>query len=168
MCIFFLDFLHGADSLISHRVMNFFPWLILLHLASTLYMVGLIWFVQVVHYPLHASVGPDSFAMYQKQHMQLTSYVVGPPMLIEAITTAILFAYAPPQFPSWALILGAVLLGCVWLSTAVFQVPLHNQLLSQFNISAHHGLVSTNWIRTLMWSARGILVLWLTSLLIKM
>ena len=160
--------MQASDSLIFDRVMNFFPWLFLLHLGSTLYMVGLIWFVQVVHYPLHASVGPSSFAMYQKQHMQWTSYVVGPPMLIEAVTTLLLFAYTPQQIPSWAPILGLVLLGIVWLSTAIFQVPLHNQLLSQFNISAHQGLVWTNWIRTLMWSARGILVLWLTSLLIKM
>jgi hypothetical protein len=29
----------------------------LLHLAATLYMVGVIWFVQVVHYPLFSKVG---------------------------------------------------------------------------------------------------------------
>jgi hypothetical protein len=30
--------------------------------ASTLFMTGLSWFVQVVHYPLFAAVGPDAFA----------------------------------------------------------------------------------------------------------
>ena len=31
--------------------------LLLVHAASTLFMAGVIWFVQVVHYPLMASVG---------------------------------------------------------------------------------------------------------------
>ena len=33
--------------------------LLLLHAAATLFMTGLIWFVQVVHYPLFARVGED-------------------------------------------------------------------------------------------------------------
>lgn len=32
-------------------------WLLLVHAAVTLYMTGVIWFVQVVHYPLFSCVG---------------------------------------------------------------------------------------------------------------
>ena len=35
--------------------------IVLLQLASTLAMVGLIWFVQVVHYPLFEKVGAGGF-----------------------------------------------------------------------------------------------------------
>lgn len=34
---------------------------LLVCLGSTLYMTGLIWFVQAVHYPLLGEVGPGSF-----------------------------------------------------------------------------------------------------------
>ena len=152
---------------ISNRAMQFSSFLFLLQLGSTLYMVGLIWFVQLVHYPLHGSVGPDHFVLYQQRHMQWTSFAVGPAMLIEAGTTVALFAAPSSLFPSWAPTLGLALLMLVWGSTALFQVPFHNQLLSQFDSSAHQSLVWSNWIRTIGWSARGLLVLWLTSLLLK-
>ena len=151
---------------IATRAMSF-PLLFILQLSSTLYMVGLIWFVQLVHYPLHGSVGAETFALYQQRHMQWTSYAVGPPMLIEAATTLWLFLSPPTQLPSWAFNIGALLLAVVWLSTALLQVPAHNQLLQQFNTHAHHTLVSSNWVRTLAWTARGGLVLWLTFQLIK-
>lgn len=34
------------------------------HLAATFYMVGVIWFVQIVHYPLLEKVGTDRFSTY--------------------------------------------------------------------------------------------------------
>ena len=69
--------------------------LFLLHVGSTLYMMGLIWFVQVVHYPLHAHVGAEQFSNYQHLHMNWTTFVVGPPMLIEMATT-VWFLLEPP------------------------------------------------------------------------
>ena len=139
----------------------------ILHLGSTLYMVGLIWFVQLVHYPLHGWVGTQTFALYQQKHMQWTSLAVGPAMLIEAATTLFLFLYPMQKLPSWAFLVGLILLGIVWLSTAFLQVPAHNQLLHSFNSSAHNTLVWSNWIRTIAWTARGALILWLTLLLIR-
>ena len=147
--------------------MHFSPMLFLFHIASTLYMVGLIWFVQLVHYPLHGSVGVEQFVTYQQRHMQWTSFAVGPAMLIEAGTTVLLCLSPHKDFPLWAVYTGLGLLLLIWLSTAVFQVPFHNQLLSEFNASAHNNLVLSNWIRTFGWTLRGILVIWLTSLLIK-
>ena len=138
-----------------------------LHLGSTLYMVGLIWFVQLVHYPLHAWVGTQTFAQYQQNHMQWTSLAVGPAMLIEAATTLFLFLNPTQNLPSWSFLLGMVLLAIVWLSTALLQVPAHNQLLQSFHPTAHSTLVWSNWIRTVAWTARGVLVLWLTLQRIK-
>ena len=147
--------------------MTFSPVIFLAHIASTFYMMGLIWFVQLVHYPLHGSVGPSHFALYQQRHMQWTSYAVGPAMLIEAATAVLLFVAPAPSFPSWAPSLGLGLLLLVWISTGLLQVPFHNQLLTEFDLQAHNNLVQSNWVRTIGWSARGFLVIWLTFLLIK-
>ena len=62
----------------------------LAHVAATLFMVGLIWFVQIVHYPLFGSVGRGGFAGYSQAHSRLTGFVVGPPMLVEAGTAVAL------------------------------------------------------------------------------
>ena len=63
-----------------------------LHMFSTLAMVGLIWFVQVVHYPLFSSVGQSPFPEYERLHQKRTTLVVAPLMLIEALTATLILA----------------------------------------------------------------------------
>lgn len=138
--------------------------LFLAHLAATLYMVGLIWFVQIVHYPLFARVGEEVFGPYSEAHSRLTSYVVGPPMLVEAATALLLVFRRPEEMPLSLALAGAALVAVIWLSTALLQVPRHTTLGSGFDRSAWRGLVGTNWIRTAAWSARGLLVLWMAAL----
>jgi hypothetical protein len=133
--------------------------ILLAQLAATLFMVGLIWFVQAVHYPLLARVGRDGFAYYEAAHVRLTTWVVGPPMLVEACT-AIAVAWQPPArvWPalSWA---GLFLLLMIWGSTVLLQVPRHDALARKFDAHHHHLLVRTNWIRTIAWTIRGGLVI---------
>lgn len=137
-------------------------WLIALaagHLVATLMMTGLIWFVQVVHYPLFARVGAEAFGAYEQQHMRRTTWVVAPLMLVELATaTAIWFAATPGLL--WNLATGGLaLLAIIWLSTACLQVPCHQQLSSLFTARAVTRLVATNWIRTAAWSLRGLIAL---------
>ena len=131
------------------------------NLVATLYMVGLIWFVQLVHYPLLAQVGKAEFAAFERAHVARTGPVVGPPMLIELATTAGLLVTAPFGVPAGATWLGAALLTIVWGSTALLQVPSHRRLGEGFDARTHRRLVTTNWIRTAAWTARGALVLWM-------
>ena len=139
----------------------------LAHIASTLYMTGLIWFVQVVHYPLHAHVGQKTFLHYQHLHMNWTGYVVGPAMLVELAST-LYFLFNPVHgIPYQAFVTGAVLLFIIWGSTGLLQVPFHNSLLQSFSASAHQKLVLSNWVRTIAWTSRAALVLYMISTLLK-
>ena len=140
--------------------MNYF---LLAHLAATLYMVGVVWFVQVVHYPLFSRVGPEKFSLYSEAHSRLTTYVVGPPMLAEAATALLLVFRRPEGVPLAAALAGLALVVVVWLSTALLQVPRHTTLRSGFDRRAWSGLVLSNWVRTVAWSARGGLVLWMAA-----
>ncbi len=137
--------------------------LLLLHIGATLFMVGLIWFVQIVHYPLFGGVCEEKFVAYAEAHSRLTSRVVGPPMLLEATTTVALLFFRPAEIPAWAAWVGLILLAVIWLSTAFLQVPRHTALGEGFDVSAHRFLVTSNWIRTFGWSARGLLVLWMVA-----
>ena len=136
---------------------------LLVHLAATLFMVGVIWFVQVVHYPLFAKVSSEGFALYSKAHSRLTTYVVGPPMLLEVATAVVLVFYRPDGVPLVAVLAGLALVTLIWLSTALLQAPRHGILGRGFDEKTWTGLVLSNWIRTLAWSARGLLVLWMAT-----
>ena len=133
--------------------------LLLVHAAATLFMTGVIWFVQLVHYPLFGAVGEGEAAAYHRAHGRRTSWVVGPPMLVELVT-AVGLAWMPPAdlgraWP-WT---GLALLGMVWLSTATLQVPAHTRLDAGRDPATERRLVAGNWIRTVAWSARAVLAL---------
>lgn len=142
-----------------------FPTLLLLlvHAAATWAMTGLIWFIQIVHYPLFEKVGAESFAEYEGHHSALTTFVVAPLMLVELVTALILI-FDPPEGVgrAWTLA-GAALVGVIWLSTFALSVPQHAILENGFDAGAWQKLVSTNWIRTIAWSLRALLVLWLIA-----
>ena len=128
-------------------------WLLLLHAVTTLFMVGVIWFVQVVHYPLFSRVGEAQFPEYEHHHARRTGWVVGPPMLVE-LGTAIATAWCLGGALAWC---GLGLLAVVWTSTGLWQVPAHRRLEGGFDAAVQRRLVSTNWVRTVAWSARGII-----------
>jgi uncharacterized membrane protein len=125
----------------------------IVHAAVTWFMMGLIWFVQVVHYPLMADVGADRWRDYQRRHMRLTTFVVAPAMLIEVAAAAMLIVLGVRPLLGW---IGGALLVIVWISTFAVQVPCHARLERGFDIRTHRLLVRSNWARTLLWTLRGV------------
>jgi len=129
-----------------------------LNLMATWYLVGLIWMVQAVHYPMFDRVGAEFFSRYEADHNRLITPIVGPPMLLELATGLTLLFIAPAGFPKWAAWLGIALIAGIWLSTVTLQIPRHGELMNGFQELAHRRLVSSNWIRTVLWSLRGLLI----------
>lgn len=139
---------------------------LLLHVATTMFMVGLIWLVQIVHYPLFAHVGDNTFFAYHKRHTQWITIIVAPLMLLE-LATGLLLWFRSPFHPFW--ILNTIGMAVIWGSTALWQVPLHNQLPlvdGAARLALIRRLVASNWLRTVVWSLRGaFLIGWLLRLL---
>jgi hypothetical protein len=136
-----------------------FEVVLLVQVATTLFMTGLIWFVQVVHYPLLARVGRSGFADYELAHIRLTTRVVAPAMLLEAVTALLLAINPPTSISAAACWIGLGLLVLIWSSTVLLQVPRHNASIAGFDARVHRLLVRSNWVRTVAWTARGLLVL---------
>lgn len=136
---------------------------LLLQTGATLALVGLIWVVQVVHYPLFARVGEETFRAYHAAHTRLITFVVAPLMFTELATALWMVADPVPGVPAGAAWIGLLLVAVNWMSTAGLQVPLHNRLSGGFDIAAHARLVGTNWVRTVAWTARGALCLWMVT-----
>jgi len=138
--------------------------LFLVQFAATLFMTGLIWFVQIVHYPLFATVfthtTPSAFREYETRHANRTGWVVFLPMAVELLTAlAPLLPHLRPTFlsPPKAIASAALVL-LIWASTGLLQVPLHNRLAADPTPSTIRRLVLSNWLRTALWTARAILL----------
>lgn len=141
--------------------MNWSLTILLANVVSTLFLVGLIWMVQVVHYPLFNDVGEQNYVSYQKRHQTNITYIVGPVMLIE-LATAIMLIWFPIDGISKPLVYAGIgLVVVIWFSTAFIQVPCHEKLVKGFDPAAYKWLVDSNWIRTIAWTARGGLVTWM-------
>ncbi len=135
--------------------------ILIVQATATWFMTGLIWFVQVTHYPLMNGVAANGYGDYQRRHMARTTFVVAPAMLVELLTALAMIWIRPASVPMWAVWCGLAAVALVWASTALLQVPMHERLTSGFDAAAHRRLVFTNWLRTLAWSARGVLVAWM-------
>jgi hypothetical protein len=137
--------------------------LLIIHAFSTMVMVGVIWTVQVVHYPLFSLVGREGFERYERAHMHRISWIVGPAMLTEAVTTVWLVIRPPEDVHGLLAWVGLALLSVVWVSTAAVQGPTHQRLSQGFEERLVRRLVLSNWVRTAAWSARGVIALLLLA-----
>ncbi len=143
--------------------------LLLLNLALAAYLTGLIWTVQVVHYPGLALLGKADFPRYHAAHTRRMGYVAGPPMVLELALTVWLAVAGRGALPHgtgwWSL----GLVGLAWAVTFFISVPFHSRLsASGYDYIALDGLARTNWLRTLAWTARLLLLGWLLAVPCKL
>ncbi len=123
------------------------------HHASTWALVGLIWTIQLAHYPLFANIGREAFQAYHQRYTKQITWVVAPLMFAE-LGTAVWLVIAGSR-ELWFLT-SLVPLAFNWISTWLVQIPLHDKLSAGFDSQVHARLVSSNWWRTAAWSLRGL------------
>jgi hypothetical protein len=131
-----------------------------LELLSTLMLAGLIWTIQLLHYPLLLKVAPADFVAYEASHCTRIAWLVVPLMCTELVSSFALTAgnyLSTGSFDS-ARGAGFGLVIIIWCSTAFIQVPLHQKLALGYDAATIRRLVATNWLRTIAWSVRALLL----------
>lgn len=131
----------------------------ILNIFCSFFMCGLIWLVQLVHYPFFSRAERSQFTEHIRFHGMRISFVVLPVMIAELISSILLTFYAP-SFQTIHLI-GLIVVILIWLSTFLLQVPQHAKLTGGFDEHAIRKLVHTNWIRTILWSVKSALSLYI-------
>ena len=126
------------------------------HLIFTSIMTGVIWVIQIVHYPSFHFIEKELYTAFQKFHMNKISIIVIPIMLAELITGMMLFLDKSSRSPF--LIISFVILVLIWLITGVFFSKAHNELMTGYQELVVNQLVVMNWIRTLLWTLRLLLL----------
>ena len=126
------------------------------HLIFTSIMTGVIWVIQIVHYPSFHFIEKELYTAFQKFHMNKISIIVIPIMLAELITGMMLFLDKSSKSP--LLIISFVILVLIWLITGVFFSKAHNELIAGYQELVVNQLVAMNWIRTLLWTLRLLLL----------
>ena len=126
-----------------------------INFISTSVMVGVIWVIQLLHYPSFHFISEKKYIEFQHFHMQRISFIVIPVMLIES-ASALLLAYFFRS--SLTIILLALILG-IWGITFIFFTKMHQKLTNGYDRTIVDSLVKINWSRTALWSLRLIILL---------
>ncbi|MEM7647136.1 MAG: hypothetical protein AAF203_09520, partial [Pseudomonadota bacterium] len=135
------------------------PWL---HVGACLFMTGVIWIVQWVHYPSFAFVSQEQFFAFNQFHQKAITHIVAPMMVFE-LFSGLYLAYSAQWSPVHLVLLA--LIGLIWASTFFLSVPLHSLLIEKgFDLDVIQKLVATNWPRTILWSVRSMILLFLVKL----
>jgi hypothetical protein len=113
-------------------------------------LAGLIWTIQVVHYPLFALVGADAWPRYETQHQRRITWVVAPLMVANVGLGVALFA----QEGSGLSAVNAGLAIAIFAATGLVYAPMHGALQSSGGEAAIARLVRANWARTLAWTVQ--------------
>ena len=132
---------------------------LVLNLAATLVMVGVIWFVQIVHYPLLSVVPVESASGVASEHQRRTGWVVMLPMTVEGFTTLALLKWVPNGVAWWVPWLNGVFLAVALGCTVFLSVPRHARMAAEPDEKVGHELVITNWPRTIAWTIRGVVLI---------
>jgi len=118
-------------------------------------MCGVIWTIQIVHYPYFHRVGQEQFTSHMSDHKVRISLIVMPIMLLELGSSIWLSIFA--EFYPLIHQAGLLLVVLIWLHTFFVMVPNHEKLSAGYSKVMVNRLVKSNWVRTLLWSIKSLL-----------
>lgn len=131
---------------------NNFVLVLIAHLIFSSVMTGVIWVIQIVHYPSFHFIEKELYTAFQRFHMNRISIIVIPIMLAELITGIMLLFDKSSK--SHFLTISLIMLILIWAITGAFFSKAHNKLIIGYQELVVNQLVVMNWIRTLLWTLR--------------
>ena len=138
--------------------------ILVIHVAATLFMVGLIWTIHYVHYPLFANVGESTYVSFQAEHVERIGKLLFVPWLTEGITLlgilalAFIGGHTALRIPAF---INGVAMAVVLVISGFWSAPAHAKLADGFDKSIHDQLMTANLIRTLAWTVCGACAVWI-------
>ena len=140
--------------------------LVITHCLATFFMVGLIWTIHTVHYPLFANVGEATYIEFQAEHVDRIGKLLLLPWLTEGVTLVALLALAllgsrkDLRVPT---ILNGFAMAVVLIISGFWSAPAHGELADGFDAAVHSRLMTANLIRTLAWTVCGVCAVWILA-----
>jgi hypothetical protein len=134
------------------------------YLATSGYNAGVLWAMQLMHYPLYTLVGEGDFVRYISANNQRAVPTAIIPAVLNIIFSGLLLWRRPGAVPQAGAVVALALSLGVLAASLAWQAGIHTKL-------AHDGksprlirqLVSTNWVRTALDTLQLLLALWMVA-----
>jgi hypothetical protein len=137
------------------------------YVALSGYNAGVLWAMQLMHYPLYALVGDAEFARYITANNRSAIVAAVVPSVLSIITAALLCWRRPAAVPFFAALVALMLALGVLVSSLIWQAGIHVALARDGkSLALIARLVATNWVRTLLDTLQLGTALWMLSRII--
>ncbi len=125
------------------------------HALATWFLVGMIWTVHLVHYPLFADVGAAEYVDFQAEHVRRIGAVLVVPWFVEGVTTLGLLLLVRRRRELLVALAGAAAAAGVLLISGFASAPAHAELADGFDAAVHDRLMDWNLVRAWLWTGKG-------------
>lgn len=146
------------------------PRVAIVHVLATWFMVGMIWTIHLVHYPLFAEVGPESYVGFQSEHVERIGALLAVPWLTEGLTLVVLLWFVlvgKRRDIATPVLVGAMAMATVLVISGFWSAPAHGELADGFDAAVHDRLMTANLVRALAWSVRGACATWIVVIVTR-
>ena len=133
-------------------------------------MVGMIWTIHLVHYPLFAEVGPATYVDFQREHVERIGALLLLPWSVEGITLLALLWFVlvgRRRDIAAPVMVGAAAMAVVLAISGFWSAPAHGDLADGFDAAVHDRLMAANLVRALAWTVRGICAAWIVVIVTR-
>ena len=120
-------------------------------------MIGVILMTQLITYPSFLKNDKNEFVSFQNNYVKNISIVAVPTMSLELLTLIYMNVYINNLLFMKSLLVLIV----IWLVTFIIIVPIHNQLSKKLEIDKIISLIRYNWIRTVLWTSKIFIILYI-------
>jgi hypothetical protein len=131
--------------------------LAIVRLVFTSALAAVIWFAQLVHYPLYREVPESAFAAYHRRHLRRARLTLALPIAVETVTAIALVRTVPrgdARILAW---LGLCLLVLGLALTATLLERSYRRLTYRFEQSSLGSLLRWNLLRAVIWSSNVVI-----------
>lgn len=120
-------------------------------------MTGVIWFAQVIQYPLLRLVDKSRYKEYYEIHLNRIVWMVLPVIVLQLATAAYLFV--DERFPMWfsGMLVAYSLFNFGF--TAFISVSIYREMAFSYSDELIDRLLTQNWARTIVWTLHSFSIL---------
>lgn len=126
------------------------------HFFLTFFMTGVIWLIQLIHYPSFSFIDKNKYSKFQTFHMNKITPIVGPIIILEVSTGFYLLYFFNSE--SIFFLINFLINILILMMTIIVFGTIHKKLIDGFKTSLFKKLISLNWIRTFLWSLKSIFI----------
>lgn len=131
------------------------------NLCASVFMTGIIWFIQFVQYPLLNHISSFDFSCYFKKYISRISWIIYSVMIFE-IFFALWLSFMPLQSKlQIPVLITYILLALASLNTFLIQTPLNQKLQIGFDKTLLSKILFYNRIRLFSCALRTMILCWI-------